>query len=104
MPKLKHINPMGQVDVPVLRRQGEPFGEHGSGCLEPGEVFETTDAIAGRAPQWRPATEADGLGDEVNARFETRVVDDLLEVHDLGEGLLAQVDNYELVLPPKKKG
>jgi hypothetical protein len=64
MPKLRHINPLGQVDVPVLRRQGEPFGVEGSGCLEPGEVFETTD--------------------------------------DIAVGLLAQVDNYELVTEKKK--
>lgn len=43
--KLRNTNPMGQVDVPVLGRQGEPFGEHGSGCLEPGEVFEVPDAL-----------------------------------------------------------
>jgi hypothetical protein len=48
MPKLRHINPMGHVDVPLLRRQGEPFGEEGSGCLEPGEVFEVSDDIAER--------------------------------------------------------
>lgn len=41
MPKVRNINPMGQVDVPLLRRQGEPYGVEGSGCLEPGEVFET---------------------------------------------------------------
>ena len=76
MPKLRNINPLGQVDVPILGRQGDPFGEEGRGCLEPGEVFETTDEIAGRAPS----------GD------------------DPGEGLLAQVDNYELVTEPKKKG
>lgn len=48
MPKLKNINPLGQVDVPLLRRQGEPFGEEGSGCLEPGEVFEVDAATAER--------------------------------------------------------
>jgi hypothetical protein len=65
MPKLRNINPMGQVDVPVLRRQGEPFGEEGAGCLEPGEVFEVDAETAKR--------------------------------------LLEQVDNYELVKPPKKR-
>lgn len=48
MPTLRNINPMGQVDVPLLRRQGEPFGEHGSGCLEPGEEFEVSKEIADR--------------------------------------------------------
>lgn len=66
MPKLRNINPLGQVDVPLLRRQGEPFGVSGSGCLEPGEVFEVSEEIAGV--------------------------------------LLEQVDNYELVIEPKKKG
>lgn len=66
MPKLRNINPLGQVDVPLLRRQGEPFGEEGSGCLEPGEVFEVDAKTA--------------------------------------ERLLEQVDNYELVTEPKKKG
>lgn len=64
--KLRHINPMGHVDVPLLRRQGEPVGTEGSGCLEPGEVFEVSAEIA--------------------------------------ERLLEQVDNYELVTEPKKKG
>jgi hypothetical protein len=97
---------MGQADVPVLGRQGEPFGEEGTGCLEAGEVFETTDAIAGEAPHWRPATDADNL-----AHFETRVAPGepadtkdedgepipgpaVTEVLDLGSGLLAQADNY----------
>lgn len=48
MPKLKNINPLGQVDVPLLRRQGEPFGVEGSGCLEPGEVFEVSPEVAKR--------------------------------------------------------
>jgi hypothetical protein len=48
MPVLRNINPLGQVDVPILRRQGEPLGEEGSGCLEQGEVFETTPEIAAR--------------------------------------------------------
>lgn len=45
---LKNTNPLGQVDVPLLRRQGEPFGEEGSGCLEPGEVFECTEDVGKR--------------------------------------------------------
>lgn len=81
---LKNTNPLGQVDVPILHRQGEPIADlvngtpeeqqaaHGSGCLEPGEVFECSDAI--------------------------------------GEALLEQVGNYQLVdaegnapKPPAKK-
>jgi len=48
MPKLRNINPLGHVDVPLLRRQGEPFDEAGVGCLAPGEVFEVSDEIAER--------------------------------------------------------
>lgn len=46
MPTLRNINPLGQVDVPLLGRQGEPFGEPGSGCLEPGEEFEVDQDVA----------------------------------------------------------
>lgn len=41
--KLRNTNPLGQVDVPLLGRQGEPFGQPGSGCLEPGEEFDVTE-------------------------------------------------------------
>lgn len=42
MPTLRNVNPLGAVDLPLIGRQGEPFGEPGSGCLEPGEEFEVT--------------------------------------------------------------
>jgi hypothetical protein len=79
--KLRNINPLGQVDLPIAARQGEPLGEHGSGCLEPGEVFEIDADIAGRPPSGDPGS------------------DD----YDPGEGLLAQVGNYELADGPAKK-
>jgi hypothetical protein len=44
---LRNINPLGQVDLPIAGRQGDPLGEPGSGCLEPGEVFEVPDDVAG---------------------------------------------------------
>ena len=44
--KLRNTNPMGHVDVPLLRRQGGPVGEEGVGCLEPGEVFEVDQETA----------------------------------------------------------
>lgn len=79
---LRNINPLGQVDLPLIGRQeGEDsptLGEHGVGCLEPGEVFEVDEAVAGRAPS-------------------TTVDEDGVEHHDPGSGLLAQVGNYELV-------
>lgn len=46
MPVLRHINPYGACDVPLLRREGRPFGEHGEGCLEAGEKFDCTDEQA----------------------------------------------------------
>lgn len=96
MRTLKNINPMGQVDVPVLGRQGEPFGEPGRGCLERGETVEVSDEVAGEAPFWRAATE-----DDVLEHFEVREVsaededaEPELEVLDPGWGLLAQTDNW----------
>jgi hypothetical protein len=84
VPTLRHKNVIRQVDLPLIGRQGEPFGETGSGCLEPGEEFDVSDAHAGRAPS--TSKDADGN-----------------DVFDPGEGLLAQVDNYELVVAPKTK-
>jgi hypothetical protein len=72
--KLRNVNPLGQVDLPLVARQGEPLGEHGVGCLEPGEVFAVDSKHAGRPPSGEPGTED----------------------YDPGEGLLAQVSNYEL--------
>lgn len=72
---LRNINPIGQVDLPLIARQGEPLGQHGIGCLEPGEEFDVPATVAGRAPSGDPA------GDD----------------YDPGEGLLAQVGNYEHV-------
>ncbi len=101
MKRLRNINPLGYVDLPLIRREGasdDPGGDQpGSGCLVPGEVFEVSDEHAGVAPHWRPSEEGDADPDGVIRRFETRVDDDLLEVLDPGHGLLAQVGNYELV-------
>jgi len=92
--KLRNINPLGYVDLPLLRREAGPgegpgharFEAEGAGCLVPGEVFECPAVLAGRAPSGEPGTTN----------------------YDLGEGLLAQVGNYELVTdeptPLKKKG
>lgn len=43
--KIRNINPLGRVDVPILRRQGDIAGE-GRGCLEPGEVVDVADELA----------------------------------------------------------
>lgn len=42
--KIRNISPLGRVDVPLLRRQGD-IKDEGRGCLEPGEVIEVADAI-----------------------------------------------------------
>lgn len=97
--KLRNCNPLGYVNLPAIGRVGpapylvchdpdnchsehehtelvdEEHGQPGSGCLVPGEVFEVSAEVAGRAPS----------GD------------------DPGEGLLGQVGNFELVKPPAKK-
>lgn len=72
--RLRNINPLGRVDLPLIGRQGEDEGE-GVACLEPGETFEVDAKLAGRAPSGTPGE------------------DD----YDPGEGLLAQVGNFELV-------
>jgi hypothetical protein len=72
---LRNINPLGQVDLPLIYRQDEPFGVEGAGCLEPGEEFEVSQEHAG----WPPSGEA-GDPDYI-----------------AGEGLLAQTTNYEHV-------
>lgn len=90
--RLRNINPLGQVDLPLIGRQeGEGWptlGQHGVGCLEPGEVFEVDEELAGRAPS---VTVEDVLGEDGEPTGET------VEHHDPGSGLLAQVGNYELV-------
>ena len=43
--KIRNINPLGRVDVPLLRREGDVDGE-GTGCLEPGEVVDVDDDVA----------------------------------------------------------
>lgn len=83
--RIRNVNPLGHVDVPILRRQDDPegsqMGTEGVGGLEPGEVLEVDESIAGHAPVF---------GDDG-------------EVLDYGSGLLAQVGNFELVDEPKRK-
>ncbi len=64
--QLRNCNPLGAVDLPLIGR-----------TLAAGEVFEVTAEQAGRAPS--TSKDADGN-----------------DVFDPGEGLLAQVGNYEL--------
>ena len=73
---LRNISPLGTIDVPLIAREGEPIGQEGRGCLEPGETFTGPAALAGRAPSGTPGEED----------------------WDPGEGLLGQTSNFELVI------
>lgn len=75
MTTFKNISPLGAIDFPLIGREGEPFGEHGTGCLEPGEVFDIPDDLAGQAPS---GSVEDGT-------------------YDPGWGPLAQPDLFEVV-------
>ena len=44
--RLRNISPLGHMDVPSIGRAGEPIGEPGKGCLEPGEEFDVDDKVA----------------------------------------------------------
>lgn len=59
MVRLRHIDPQGHVDSPLLGRQGHPDDKtdddgqalegadrHGHGCLEPGEILELPEKVA----------------------------------------------------------
>ena len=60
MPVLRNVNPIGEVDVPLIGREGDNgvyadpddrgYSERtptpGSGCLERGEEFEVSKAVA----------------------------------------------------------
>jgi hypothetical protein len=88
--KLRYIGALQYADVPILGREGDdPLEEHGAGCVVRGEEFDCDATIAGRAPK----LDADGaleLGDDG-------------QPVDLGEGLLAQLGNFELASTPRKK-
>jgi hypothetical protein len=64
-----------------------------------GEIIDVDPEIAGAGPSWRKPVEGDDL-----AFMETRLNDDgsVHSVHDLGRGLLAQVDVW--AKPPEAKG
>ena len=91
MKTLININPIGAVIIHDLGRTVEAGGE-----------FECPDDIAGVPPFWRPATDADDL---TFMHCRTSLIEgkkgdeptELVEVLDLGQGLLAQVGNYQEV-------
>lgn len=100
--KLRNTNPLGHVDLALIRREGPVNDEPAVGCLIPGEVFEISEELAGCAPYWREAHEGDvdpqtgQIYRWLEQRTEGEGDDQVVEVHDPGHGLLAQVGNYEL--------
>lgn len=78
---VRNISALGQLDVPVIARQGEPFDVLGSGCLEPLEEFAVSASVAGHPP-------VEQVGQPGDADYVPA---------DPGSGLLAQTDNFELV-------
>lgn len=88
--QLRYIGGLQYVDVPILGREGDdPLEEHGAGCVVRDEVFDCDKTVAGRAPKLA----ADGtleLGDDG-------------QPVDPGEGLLAQLGNFELASSPRRK-
>lgn len=58
MAVIRNVNPLGQVDLPLIYRQGEPLDTHGVGCLEPGEEFtvsaEHAAILLGQSANYEP--------------------------------------------------
>jgi hypothetical protein len=73
VPVLKNINPMGLVDLPLIGRQGGPYGDAdiGRGCLKPGETFDVDDdqarVLLQQTSNYEPADDAArAIVDELN--------------------------------------
>jgi hypothetical protein len=89
---VRNINPIGAVDVVDLYT-GAKFR------AAAGEVVQVDPETAGRAPYWRPVEDGEPEMYQRTHR-ETREVEGRLEVRELGNGLLAQFTNWELVETP----
>lgn len=86
--EVRNVNPRGSVRVFV-------DGEHVE--VDAGKVIKVTPESAGSAPRWRRATEAEAeLLQYTPEAMHTREHAGHLEVFDLGEGLLAQPENWRL--------
>ena len=81
--KVRNVNPLGAVTVNL---EGDKVD------VAAGAVISVAPEVAGRAAAWRSPRDGDDL-----AFMECRHDDDftVTEVHDLGEGLLAQPDNWQ---------
>ncbi len=99
--KLRHVNPIGLADVPLIRRQGEPLDEEGRGCLKPNEVFEVTEDQARQLlPQVGNYAPAD---DEAGALLARLLPEDEPASTDVAvTSVSAEVpgDGSEAALPP----
>jgi hypothetical protein len=93
--KVQLVDPtLGKDDgkiVPSLVSYGLPE------YVAAGEIIDVPAEVAGRGPHWRAAAEGDDLG-----FMETRTDDDgKVTVHDLGNGLLAQLGMWARPDAPK---
>ena len=89
--RLRNVNPLGQVDLPLIGRQGEPLGEEGVGCLEPAEEFDCTpehaDNLLRQVGNYEAADdEARELADAIAAETEPAEPADQGEHDDDPEG------------------
>lgn len=95
--RLKNVNPLGDVDLPIIGRVGD-------NPLRAGEEFDVDKEIAGEAPgTTRLATEAE-LIDGLRGLVRVETDDDTIKVVSPGSGLLAQVGNFELVKKASRSG
>ena len=89
--EVRNTNPLGAVAIAI---QGEQL------TVEKGGVIEVPPEVAGRAPRWRKATD-DDAADVAAGRVHSRERAGSLEVFDVGEGMLAQSDNWVDAGQPK---
>lgn len=80
--RVRYVGPMPEVDVPTLGLEN----------VERGAVVEVSPEAAGQGPHWRPL----GDGEQRHVTREYRDVEGVVEVRDLGSGLLSQLGNWEL--------
>lgn len=101
MAKLKLVAPDGGPRiVPALSTYGLPD------MVEHGQVIDASPELAGEAPRWRRVGEPDDDTlhpvHDPSGFFDRREHAGHAEVFDLGHGLLAQTDTWELVTTTAK--
>lgn len=83
--KVKNINPLGAVEIAI---------EGWKRTVGAGEVIAVPPEVAGHPAAWRAPQPGDDLTFLECVRNEDN---DVISVYDLGAGLLAQPENWELV-------